>query len=124
MGWERGRYYTKSRKVNGRVVREYVGAGRVAELAAQLDALDRDQRESDADARRAVRAELDALAEKLSDLNERCELLIRATLVLAGYHQHKRGEWRKRRVRKESTWPGPEADVQPFRERRNDQNLK
>jgi hypothetical protein len=30
MGWDRGRYYTRSRKVNGRVVREYVGTGPVA----------------------------------------------------------------------------------------------
>jgi hypothetical protein len=97
MGWERGRYYTRSRKVNGRVVREYVGAGRVAELAAQLDALDRDQREDERDARRAARAEFDALADKLSDLNERCDLITRAALIAAGFHQHKRGEWRKQR---------------------------
>jgi hypothetical protein len=25
MGWDRGRYYTRSKKVNGRVVREYIG---------------------------------------------------------------------------------------------------
>ena len=33
MGWERGRYYTRSKKVNGRVVREYVGTGQLAALA-------------------------------------------------------------------------------------------
>jgi hypothetical protein len=34
MGWDKGRYFTRSRKVNGRVVREYVGTGEVAELIA------------------------------------------------------------------------------------------
>lgn len=124
MGLERGRYYTRSRKVNGRVVREYVGSGVVAELAAQLDAVSREERQAAAAVRRAVRTDLDALAEKFSDLNERCELLTRAALVLAGYRQHKRGEWRKRRVRNETACPGPEADPQPIRERRDDPDLE
>jgi hypothetical protein len=37
MSWDRRGYYYRVRKVNGRVVREYVGAGRVAELVAQMD---------------------------------------------------------------------------------------
>jgi hypothetical protein len=97
MGWERGGYYTRSRKVNGRVVREYVGAGRVAVLAAQLDALDREQRACDADTRRTIRSDLDELADSLHELNDRCELLARAALIAAGFRQHNRGEWRRKR---------------------------
>jgi hypothetical protein len=48
MGWDKGRYYTRSRKDNGRVVREYVGAGQLAALAAQMDALEREKREAEA----------------------------------------------------------------------------
>jgi hypothetical protein len=47
MAWERGYYYCV-RKVNGRVVREYVGTGEVAELVAQMDALERERRQLEA----------------------------------------------------------------------------
>ena len=49
MPWEKrngkGRYYTRSRRMNGRQVREYYGNDKVAELIAQLDAIDRQVRE-------------------------------------------------------------------------------
>jgi hypothetical protein len=97
MGWDRGRYYSRSRKVNGRVVREYVGSGRVAELAAQLDALERERRREVAQAVRDEKAELAALDADVKALTETTDLVARAALASAGYHQHKRGEWRKRR---------------------------
>lgn len=99
--WERrergGRYYTRKRKEAGRVVREYVGAGPVAELTAQMDALERREREEEARAHRAERERLEALAAPVGELCEAVELLARAALVCAGYRQHNRGEWRKSR---------------------------
>jgi hypothetical protein len=47
MGWDRGKYYSRSKKVNGRVEREYVGKGELAELLAQIDAAERDRREAE-----------------------------------------------------------------------------
>jgi hypothetical protein len=102
--WERrqrgGLYYTRSRKVAGRVVREYIGTGPLAELAAELDAEERWQRGA---RRRAWREEcelMEALEEPIGELCEATEILARATLVAAGYRQHNRGEWRKRRERR------------------------
>ena len=103
MGWDKGRYYTRSKKVNGRVVREYVGAGRVAELAARMGALERERREAERAAFRSVRAELDALDRPLNELHDLADLVARAALVAAGYRQHKRGEWRKQRVQRDET---------------------
>jgi hypothetical protein len=107
MTWETrergGRYYTRSKKVNGRVVREYIGTGRVAELVAQMDALERRKRRLDALDLRDEKAELADLDARLDELDDLAELLARAALLAAGFHQHKRGEWRKRRVRRDET---------------------
>lgn len=102
MGWDKQRYYTRSRKVNGRVIREYIGTGRVAELIAEGDALQRLQREEE---RQALQAESDEHAEldaPLNELNELAELLTCAALLAAGYRQHKRGDWRKCRVKRDN----------------------
>ncbi len=99
MGWDKnGRYYTRSKRVNGRVVREYVGGGPGGVYAAQLDQLERDEREAE---RRAAQAEHEQVAQldgPLDNLNELADLLARAALLAAGYVQHNRGEWRKKRV--------------------------
>jgi hypothetical protein len=96
MSWDRG-YYYRVRKVNGRVVREFVGTGRVAELVAQLDAIERQKRENERADRRAEREKLDSLDAPLNDLDDLVDLLARAALLAAGFRQHKRGEWRRRR---------------------------
>jgi hypothetical protein len=97
MGWERGKYYTRSRKVNGRVVREYVGGGLIGSLAAQLDASEREQRalsRAEADLRRA---EAEALADELLAVDRLAAALASAALVAAGFRKHNRGEWRRKR---------------------------
>ena len=101
MAWEtrsRGtRYYTRSRRERGRVVREYVGTGPLAELAAELDAEDRekahDQRQALQEERRLLAA-LDAPTARLSEL---VDVLAAGALLRAGYRRHDRGDWRKQR---------------------------
>ncbi len=99
MGWDRRGYYYRARKVNGRVIREYVGSGLIATLAAQEDAAKREQRKSEQAREKAERKKLEALDTPLKELNKLADLLAYAALRIAGFHQHKRGEWRKRRVR-------------------------
>jgi hypothetical protein len=100
MGWERtrsgGRYYTRSRKRGGKVIREYVGGGPVGELAAAADALRRAQRQAEWEARRADKARWQAALGPLLELCSRAGLLVKATLLVAGYTQHARSSWRKR----------------------------
>jgi hypothetical protein len=98
MGWDKnGRYYTRSKRVNGRVVREYVGGGRAGELVAQLDALERQKRETERECARVERERVEALDAPLLELDELADLVARAALAAAGYAQHHRGEWRKAR---------------------------
>ena len=103
MAWEKrergGLYYTRSKKVKGRVVREYVGGGLLGEISAQMDADERRQREEQAALWREERERLEALDGLTEELYEVAEVLARAALQASGYHQHKRGEWRKRRGR-------------------------
>lgn len=100
MGWETrangGRYYTRSRREHGRVVREYVGCGEKGELAAAADVVRRAEREAERAAIRAERERTQALDADLMGLHRAVDLLTRGALMAAGFERHKR-QWRKRR---------------------------
>ena len=98
MGWEKGRYYTRSTKVNGRVEREYFGCGEVADMIATMDQLKREERKAKVQAVRQEFADAKALDETVSQVCHVADLFARAAMVAAGFHQHHRGEWRRRRV--------------------------
>ena len=99
MAWERrgdGLYYYRSERENGRVRKRYVGRGEVAELVAHADETGRAVREW---RRRDERAELERareISEAGAELDAAAEVLARAEMVAAGYHDHK-GGWRRRR---------------------------
>ena len=101
MAWENrkgvGRYYTRSERVGGRVVRRYIGPGPAAELAAGEDEYRRRRREARRAAQRADQEAWDAVEQEASAAYETLGTLIRAGLLVRGFHQHKRGEWRRRR---------------------------
>ena len=104
MAWESrergGWYYTRSTRVNGRVVREYIGVGPIGELAAAEDAQRCAEREAQRQAWKAERERLEALDGPLGTLHMICSELVCRRLRAAGYHSHK-GEWRKRREQNE-----------------------
>lgn len=102
MGWEKGRYYTRSRKVNGRVVREYVGGGEDGALAAQLDALERQRRESERASWWREKEEMEAFDAMVAKVSETADIIAEAVMIAAGFHCH-RGEWRRRRVNQEQS---------------------
>ena len=101
MAWEtrggRGHYYTRSRRVGGRILREYLGSGPAAEVAGELGALERAARAAAAAAWRAERARLEELDAAVAAFDRAAEALASAALLAAGYRRHHRGEWRRRR---------------------------
>ena len=97
MAGEKGRYYTRSRKVNGRVVREYVGGGAVGALAAEMDAIERERREFERELWRMEKEEIEAFDESVAKVCQMADIIAKAAMVAAGFHRH-RGEWRRRRV--------------------------
>ena len=97
MGWEKGRYYTRSRKVDGRVVREYIGGGEVGSLVAQMDAIERERRNLERERWRLEQEEMEAFDNSVAKVCRMAEVIAKAVMVAAGFHCH-RSEWRRRRV--------------------------
>jgi hypothetical protein len=100
MSWETrpgsaSRYYCRSRKVEGRIIRQYFGkeGSPGAELAAATDALRHAEEKAERDARRACLANWRIGEEPLLDLTRLTDLLIAAALYGANYYRHG-GEWR------------------------------
>lgn len=100
MPWQKHRhksYYTRSVRVDGRVVTEYLGRARAAALASQADAqaaADHAERLARA---RADQALYDELKQTLDEYDEIVRMFTTAALLVNGYHLHKR-QWRKKRV--------------------------
>jgi hypothetical protein len=110
MAWERrgnGLYYYRSKRVNGKVVKEYVGAGPVASMVADAEATARQVDDMLHSERRAKQEEsrerFEAVDAPISDFNEAAQVLAKAALLAAGYHRHERGEWRLRRGTPQAT---------------------
>ena len=106
MAWEsrggaQGRYYTRSKRVGDRVVREYVGTGNVAELIALQDEQRRELRKmkklAEESAFREKVASLEQITNDVKNLHKALHTELESHLNEKGYHYH-RGSWRKRRT--------------------------
>ena len=93
-------YYRKVRTAPGCWEKQYVGGGPSAEAAAHLDSERKKMRAAE---RHRLHEECDrfaAAAAAVWRLNTMATTLTRAAMILAEYHRHDRGSWRKRRVKR------------------------
>jgi hypothetical protein len=100
MAWERrkpGRYFYRSRRVDGHVRKDYFGKGIIGQLAADLAEEGRARRAEDAAALRTEQARLEALDRSPAVLDRACALLATAALTAAGFRRYNYGPWRRRR---------------------------
>ena len=94
----KGGYYYRSKRIAGRPVKLYVGRGPDAELAARLDARERQDRRAERAAFLAEQVRLAVVDLALQEARALVDLLVQTTLVLGGFHNH-HGQWRRRRGR-------------------------
>jgi hypothetical protein len=98
MAWEeRGqqKYFYRSVRQGGRVMKVYYGGGEVGRLAAAADALRRAEADAAAEARLEHQVRLEEALALTRALRRTIEVLTNATLLAAGYHRHDRHPWRK-----------------------------
>jgi hypothetical protein len=91
-------YYYRNVRKGGKVHSEYIGSGSVAERAYEIDRRVKRARDEDASAWRVEREAIEAADKIQAATFDAVEVMVRLTLELAGFHRHKRGEWRRRRM--------------------------
>jgi hypothetical protein len=97
------RYLYRSVREGGRVRKEYLGSGWLAELAElQAEHERANERERVLLERRQVAAILEGEA-AVTSLDRAVRVIVRAHLLAAGFRRHHRGEWRQRRASRSST---------------------
>jgi hypothetical protein len=99
MAWEQGPrgkpFYTRTRRIGGKRVREYLGSGPAAQAAAAADALKRAERRARIEGCHKEQVRLRAVDGLVLQLFELAGLIADAALVTRGYYKHG-GEWRCR----------------------------
>jgi hypothetical protein len=105
MGWEQrngSSYYYRKERSGGRVRSVYVSKGLIAGLAADVDGIEREKKETEREAFRREVKKQDAIDAQIDEVCHMTERLMRAALMASGFHLHK-GQWRRRRNGKEES---------------------
>jgi len=91
-------FYYKKEKVNGKVKSRYMGpmSNPVIAQIAEFEALEIDYKRHELAQQQAEIARMNELDNSLAALIQFNRVLVKASLIAAGYHSHKR-QWRKAR---------------------------
>ena len=100
-------YLYKSSREGGRVVCRYQGSGEAAVLIAQIEAIEGQERDEDAERQRDLCRRFDAVDEPVAVLSDLVDALVQSALTAAGWHRPGRHPWRKRRTTMTRQSPSP-----------------
>ena len=99
MAWEQRNgksYYYRKKRHGRRVISEYAGIGLSAEFLAEFDRIEHDERIVARNSWKKKRDELHQIDKQIGHSTLLIRGIVRAYLLMAGYHPHK-GQLRKRR---------------------------
>lgn len=100
MAWENrglGRYFYRKKRIGDSVVSEYIGAGHLGELAAEIDAKKRQAAIAVREALREAQARENLTDAQIDELIAAGQDYVQAVLLASGRRLHKRSEWRRKR---------------------------
>jgi hypothetical protein len=100
MGIERrggGIYYYKKVRVGSRVESRYAGSGLAVFDICRCENAVREESRKAKEVGRKIQTEIDDLTRLVAAISGHVDEILADTLQDAGYHRHKRGEWRKKR---------------------------
>jgi len=83
--------------VGNRVLKQYLGRGPVAEAAAREDGEKQAARAARRYAAAIEKAQAEPARDLMTELNDQVAVAIHSALMAAGFHQHARGRWRRKR---------------------------
>jgi hypothetical protein len=96
MAWEKrgsGKFYYRSLRVRGQVVKQYIGNAEQGRQAAAADAAAKESRRQDARFRQEKSHALDDLVADLDEFDKLVDQLVTCQLLCGGWKKHHR-QWR------------------------------
>jgi len=99
MAWEQRsgqRYYYRKKREGGRVISQYMGAGEIADLCSVIDRDEYLQRRWNQAKWKMQKDEAEKFDKDQKKLSQLTRQILRACLLVQGYHPYK-GQWRKKR---------------------------
>lgn len=98
-----GDYYYRKKRVGQSVVSEYVGGGLTAQMAALLDAEERNENRRKLEIERQTQAEFEQTLAQFKEFAGKVKDLVEATLLINGYHLTRNRIWRRSKTKMEIT---------------------